>query len=654
MVLDKIAKMLEKLRKTPPGTDTAKTKTARLRKTGKKAVMLARMKLHFKRLQGEIDQPKGTSLENWDYKFTDTDRAKLKKALGISLRKNASNETIVQNIGALSLDQLLFAQKKEKGSLGRLFGRSITRKKNKDEYKPMAYREKFELGKSVEINLKSNQAAYDKFGLKAFTAYQPDLQEMYVYNLDPDKGRHGTAVRGKDGHFYWKDTGGYAAIYWAILTPTEFLTKKQLKDYGIEEEPDWDNMTCDTNTGFVSRVPKRKLQVLKRSSVKTPAGTGKTPKYAKKQVRAKAAAPTTVKKTAPGYIQRTPTPAPPPSVLPRGREKLPNGPLGKVEFRKRWAEIKKITNKENLWKYRQKLRMHPRDPLVVVPGTSKYLRSVTALYFGIYQQYLRILSKETGKKLRVYLGSGYRSKKTQQGMWDRRYPGKLRKNRAKFPNLPEHKIASMTKAQLQQWMAFPGGSPHNTGGAMDVSIVEDGKYLTGFKFKLQSEYYKVGRKTLWLSSKTVWTFAQVDENKKEAAIEESYNYQKVFLLRVTREVAEKKIKSWKRRRYLASKKMAKSKTRLWLRARDVAYLAKLDPDKQESALNQYLEFLKQKYTHYSKLKNLSKNDQHAIKTRKYLDEKYKASKYLGKTYYREGWHHNKYRDKNGKRVYRNI
>ncbi len=623
-----IGEIIEFVKKVPLLKKTVDHTTRATRKKGAEAVTKARMKLHRKRLKGEISHPSGTKENDWEYRFTDLEREKFKKAFGISIKENATDKSIKRIINELSAEQLIRALKKQPGVLTKLFGKSIFRKDKLDIYRDMKFGSKLELGKPTEINLHLCEAAYKRLGLKALTARQPGITKIYVKNLEKGKGRSGYAIRGADGHFYWEDSKKYAAIYWAIITPVKILTKAELKEKGLPTETDWDNMLNTTRKGFSN---KSNVRTLKRLTRKGGIRSIRTRGYVKAPRRELALDNSPVKKP----------------KLPSTGE-YADKPMIKAEFLRRWNEIKKINSMAKLIAMRKRLKRHPHDSLVEFPGSEgQKLRAPVALCHGMYKRYLQLLSKKTGIKYTFYLGSGYRDAAKQARLWNIGYGRRFTAFQKKHPTWSYERLHKVTAAENSKWVAKGGTSPHNTGGAQDIIITENGRKLTGFKFKFRGRWIKYDKRRFYIRPRTVYDLALLDEDKRKAELEQMNKYQFKLLAEIIKQTAEKKLTSRS-----INKKMRRSKINLWLRASHIRQIARLSPELREEKLKEYLRVMKSYYI--LTIENLSRNDRKAIGMRRYLDEKLLTSFFLGQTYYREGWHHNLYRDNRGKRIYANV
>lgn len=605
----------EFVKKTPQTHEQVVRETSATQKKGKEALIKARMKLHRQRLKGEIAQPNGMKKEDWDYKFTDTEKSGLEKAFNIKIAKNATNESIKKTVSGFSAENLIKANKKNAGTLMLLFAHSIDRQEKIDVYKKMGLGSKFETGQPVEINLNLCPDAYRRIGLKALTSNQPGITRLYVKNLEKGKGKSGYAVRGADGHFYWEDTKTYAAIYWAIITPMEILSKADLKKKGLPTQADWDNMTSSSRRGF-----SKKTATERRTTAPTRPG----------------------KKLA---LDNTPSKKDL-TRFPQGVESA-DKPMTRAEFQKQCELIKQVTSIDRLISMRKEVRFHPRDPLVEIPGTGKKLRAPVALCHVLYRRYLELLSAKTGNRYELGISSGYRDADLQAKLWNTGYRKRLAQIQQNHPTWPHERLHAAASAENSEWVAPRGSSPHNTGGAQDIYINENGKRLTSFKFKLKGRWTRYDKRIFYIRQHTVYEVALLDTDKQRPKLDEMEKYQLTFLSNLVKQTAEKNLSIRD-----ISNKMNRAKMSLWLRATDIRYIASLNADQREEKLKEYLRTMKSFYV--VALDNLSQNDLKAVRLRKYLDEKLLTSFFLGKTYYREGWHHNLYRDNNGRRIYANV
>ncbi|MFC1655644.1 D-alanyl-D-alanine carboxypeptidase family protein [Patescibacteria group bacterium] len=602
--------------------------TQATRKKGSEAVVKARIKLHRQRLKGTIQHPEGTKRSNWEYQFTAPEKEKFKKAFGVAIKKNATGKSIKRTVSGLSAEQLIEGLKKQPGALRRLFGRSISRHDKLDIYRDMKFGSKYKLGEPTEINLNLCGAAYRSIGLKALTARQPGITKLYVKNLEKGKGKSGYAVRGADGHFYWEDSKGYAAVYWAVLTPTKILTKAELKKKGLPIETDWDNLINTSRTGFTrsQKAETGRIPTQKREAGRV--GPRKRTKAPRKKLALD---------DAPSKKLRLPSTG-----------EYADKPMRRAEFLRQWREIKKVNSMAELIAMRKRLKRHPRDSMVEFPGSGgQKLRAPVALCHGMYKRYLQLLSAKTGNRYEFHIGSGHRPA-AKQARWykiglDRRY-AKLKK---KHPKWSEARLLKAAHAENRKWVAPGGGSPHNTGGAQDVAITENGKRLTSNRFRFNGRWTRYDKVMCYIKPRTVYNLALLDEDKRKTKSEQMENYQFRFFTDLIKQAAEKKLSSRSIKRRIWN-----SKESAWLRASHVRKIARLSPELREAKLKEYLRVMKSYYI--IAVDNLSQNDKLAIRNRRYLDEKLQASFFLGKTYYREGWHHNNYRDAQGRRIYANV
>ncbi|MFC1810327.1 D-alanyl-D-alanine carboxypeptidase family protein, partial [Patescibacteria group bacterium] len=352
-----------------------------------------------------------------------------------------------------------------KGTGARVFAKLITAKGAKN----IDYGYKFKQKDKIKINFYKNEDAEDHYGMKTLFKHQPEIKQVKIKQFSArGKGRNGLATRrGLNGNFYFAD-GSYAPIFHdtevevvKVLTAQELAKyKKTASSYKFGKSTrrisKQDQTFYRKKYGFVPPNPKDKKAVNEYwNLIDNSYDKGKRLKAAR--------------------------------TVPRGKF-VPKNQLEK-QFYKQWDKIMKITDRLYLWNLRDTILFRANDPIVKVPGERRgmRLRSAAALRWALFKRYAEL----SGYK--VYITSAHRSTARQKKLWFWGLSKRMRMMRQKYPNASEAYIKKLATALNARYVARPGKSHHNTGGAVDIAIWKGKKRITMHKF---SQYKKRHAKAL--------------------------------------------------------------------------------------------------------------------------------------------------------------
>lgn len=431
----------ESQQKHPSLKPKAAADTVKASIEGKKAAQRAKVKVGLKDLKDGIS---GKSTKEI-LAFTSNDKKLLEKAFGESV-SSLNKEKILKKISDFSIDKLEKAEDLQNGIGAKIFA-------------DIEIGYKFKKGDKIKINFHGNEDAEDKYGMRTFFKHQPEIRQVKITQKNRrGKGREGIATRrGLDGNFYFED-GSYAPIFSGTEIEIEqVFTAQELEDYKKTAS----SYKVDKSTRRISREDQAFYR-------KQYAFVPPNPKDAK-----------AVKE----YWQQIdnstnkPKRENAPRTLP-GAEYIPANQLEK-QFKEKWDQIMSINDKLQLWNMRDEILFRENDPIVRVPGerAGMRLRSAAALKWALFKKY----SELSGYK--VYISSSYRSAKTQERLWYNGLARRKRMMRQKYPNASEAEIHGKALALNRRYVAPPGRSHHNTGGAIDLSVYKNGKKIQMHKFR---------------------------------------------------------------------------------------------------------------------------------------------------------------------------
>lgn len=428
--------------------------TARAKIEGRKAVKVAEVKGELKGLRSSISVNENEVL----YKFSAQEKSKIEKALRLNFA-NLSDKQIKAKIANLSIDKLEKAEDLEKGTGARIFAMLIEGKIEK----PLELGYKFKKGNKFRINFHGNEEAEDNYGMRTFFKHQPEVRQVKLSQKNQrGKGREGIATRRTlDGNFYFDD-GSYAPIF----SNTEI---EVIKVWTPQELTDYKNTSTSYKIGKNTRVINKQDKTFYRQNYSF---TAPKPSNLKRAEDYWKLIDATVNK--PKRLNAIP-------IVDR-KEFVPQSQIEKT-FYKKWDEIMAINDPQKLIEMKDEIVMRANDPLIIVPEESRgtRLRSGAALRWALFKRHAQL------KGYKAYVGSGYRNAKHQEKIWYRNLARRMREN----PHLSRAQVESLNS----RYVARPGRSHHNTGGAIDLSIFKNGKKIEGQKFRQSRASYNYALKT---------------------------------------------------------------------------------------------------------------------------------------------------------------
>lgn len=443
----------EKTQKQPSLKPKAAIDTAKGKLEGRQAAQRAKVKAGLKQLKERISRaPSGKP-----FSLTTKDKQLLEKAFKESLSK-LNEEQIKKKLANYSITRLEKAEELQKGASARVFAKLIEATKEN----PIDFNYKYKKGDKIRINFQGNEDAEDSFGMRTLFKHHPEIREVKLVQKNKrGKGREGIATRrGLDGNFYFAD-GSYAPIFsGSEIEIVKVFTNQELENY---------KKTASTYTvGRTKRSISKKDQAFYRKQYAFVPPNPKDKKAVEaywKQIDNATNKP--ARQTAPRVIS--------------SKEYVPKSQIEK-QFKAKWEEIMRINDKEKLIQMSKEIVFRANDPIVRVPGerAGMRLRSAAALRWALFKRHAAL----SGYK--VYISSGYRSVKHQEKLWYWGLAKRKRMFRKKYPNASEAEIHRKAVSLNRRYVAPPGKSHHNTGGAVDISIYKNGKKIQMHKFTRQN------------------------------------------------------------------------------------------------------------------------------------------------------------------------
>ncbi len=424
----KAQKDAEKARQT---TDTTK-------KHAEKIATKSKTKKALSMLKQDIEQSSSSSTE---LSFTSQEIKKLEAALGIKLN-HIDKKTLAYRVKMLSVDELDRAEDKLAGTGARLF--TTIGKDNKEKPVPLGY--SFKKNDKITVRFRKNEVAEDNYGMRHLFKLQPEVRQVrIIQNSKRGKGREGLATRrGLDGNFYFDD-GSYAPIFTGTqIEVLQVFTPEELTKYKRE--------SIAYNTG------RRKRYIQKKEADQFTGHYGIAPPPTTQDIKKNKDYWDTLDNT--DYARK-----PKKRSIVRSKEYIPRNEREK-QFLGQWREIMSINSKQRLIDMKDDIILRPDDPIVHIPDERRgsRLRSGAALRYALFKRYAEL----SGRRVRIT--SSYRSTKLQRKLWYRGLAKRMRKFRKKYPNLSPREIKRRAVAQNRRFIAPPGRSHHNTGGAVDIKI----------------------------------------------------------------------------------------------------------------------------------------------------------------------------------------
>ena len=317
---------------------------------------------------------------------------------------------------------------------------------NKKEAVPLGY--KFKKNDKITVHFRNNEIAEDNYGMRHLFKRQPEIRKVKIKQTTArGKGREGIATRRSlDGNFYFQD-GSYAPIFTGTqIEVIQVFSKAQLDEYKKN------SVKYNLGQGKKRYLSHSEARQYSRYYGIVPPPTTRDINQNKEYWRRIGG--TDYNQSG----QRRRSIVQPDEYIPRNeREK---------KFISKWREIMQITSPQQLIDMRDEIQLLPDDPIVVVPGERRgmRLRYGAALRYALFKRYAKLKGHE------VSLTSSYRSAKLQAKLWYRGLAKRMRKYKLRYPNKSAREIERLAMAENRRFIAPPGRSHHNTGGAVDIRI----------------------------------------------------------------------------------------------------------------------------------------------------------------------------------------
>jgi len=421
--------------KENPEIQHAKTETATIKQKGLRRAAIKSSKVALEALRSNLQTSNFLS-------FSAKELPRIEKALNLKL-KGLDQKTLAYRIKMLEVEELEKAETIEAGTGARLF--AILKRNNKKESVQLGY--KFKEKDKITINFRKNDVAEDNYGMRHLFKKQPEIKQVRIKQINSrGKGREGIATRRSlDGNFYFSD-GSYAPIFTGTeIEVIQVFSKTQLNKYkknstkyniGHGEKRYLPHSEADQYHKYYGIVPPQTTQDIKKNQEywKRLGGTDYSQSSHKRSI-----------------VSTT-------DYLPKNERER--------QFISKWREIMQITSLQELIDMRNQITLLPDDPIVIIPGEKRgmRLRYGAALRYGLFKRYAEI------KRHRVSLISSYRSAKLQSKLWYRGLAKRMRKYKLLYPRKSAQEIEKLAIAENRRFLAPPGKSHHNTGGAADIRI----------------------------------------------------------------------------------------------------------------------------------------------------------------------------------------
>jgi len=419
------------------------------RKAGQKAATVEQSRGSREALLAEIGKPTN------EISFSQQETALMEKALGIEVSK-LDKRTLAHKIKMLNVDDIDKAENIAMGTGARLFTLLEGQNGKKEQ---IQLGQKFKQGDKITVHFRDNEIAEDNYGMRHLFKTQPEIRQVYIkQNSGRGKGREGLATRrSSDGNFHFFD-GSYAPIFTGTeIEIKEVFTPEQLEEYKKSSNE------YTVEGGTKRYIPKAEEKKYEDEYGITPPPTKTDAQKAEEYWR---------KIDATDYSQSDPDSEAKRSVVSE-QEYIPANER-EGHFIEKWREIMSTSDKQRLIDMKNEIVMLPDDPIVNVPGEIRgiRLRSGAALRYALFKRHAQLVGHN------VEITSSYRSIQEQRVLWDRGLVRRMGEFRRKYPNRSAAEIERIATEENARFVARPGVSHHNTGGAADIRIsgMEMSKY----------------------------------------------------------------------------------------------------------------------------------------------------------------------------------
>lgn len=422
-----------------PDVKHAKKLAEATKKQGLHKIPVIKARIALKALKAKLSQSPKKSAE---VTFTAKEFQQIEKALGMSLSR-LDKKTLKYRIKMLTIEELEKAENALPGSGARIF--TLIEKEGKKEPTPLGY--SFKKGDKITVHFRDNEIAEDNYGMRHLFKQQPEIRQVKIKQTSKrGKGREGLATRRSlDGNFYFAD-GSYAPIFTGTeIEVVKVFSQTQLDNY--------------KKTAVAYDVGKGHRRYMSRQGAEQIAGYyGITPPPTTKDIKANQEYWRTVDGT--DYSQSSKK-----KSTVRAQEYIPRNERERT-FLSKWNEIMAIKDKQRLIDMKDEIPILPDDPIVHVPDERRgiRLRIGAALRYALFKRYAELNGR------RISITSSYRSAKLQTKLWYRGLARRMRKYRQRYPNKSPREIEKLARAENARFVAPPGRSHHNTGGAVDIHV----------------------------------------------------------------------------------------------------------------------------------------------------------------------------------------
>ncbi|MCD6109953.1 D-alanyl-D-alanine carboxypeptidase family protein [bacterium] len=442
----------------------AKRLAEQVKKRGKEKAIIASSERSLATLRENLGvEPKSSE----SLSFSSKELQRIEKALHLHLT-GLNKKTLAYRIKMLTVEELEKAETIEAGTGARLF--TILERANKKESVSLGY--KFKKNDKITVHFRNNEVAEDNYGMRHLFKKQPEIRQVRIKQTTArGKGREGIATRRSlDGNFYFDD-GSYAPIFTGTqIEVVQIFSKAQLNEYKKN--------SVKYNIGGKTRyLPSSEAEQYSKYYGIAPPSTTRDINQNREYWR---------RINGTDYSQSNKK-----RRVVSATEYIPKNERGK-QFISKWREIIQINSLQQLIDMRDQIPLLPDDPIVAIPGERRgmRLRYGAALRYALFKRYAEI------KGHRVSLTSSYRSAKLQAKLWYRGLAKRMRKYHLRYPNKSSREIGRMAIAENRRFIAPPGRSHHNTGGAIDMRI----SGLTMRKYRGSRRNYQLAMRTETIST----------------------------------------------------------------------------------------------------------------------------------------------------------
>lgn len=399
----------------------------------------------------------------------------------------ANLPTELSKIQRLSVDDFKKAELKSEGTGLHLFARLT----QDDEPKPVPYGRKLQKGEKIVINFLGNDDAENHYGMRTLFKHNPEIRRVRINHKSPrGRGRNGIATRHSwNGNFYF-ESGPHEGKYAPIFSDTEVeIIDTWSKEEAENQKREYKFFTIDEEGKDKRGIDKEGMEFFRKEYQIHPPQSEE--EHAWREYFRRIDRETLIE---PALAARMSVESPQTTEQPqrartqRARQRQAEGrSINRAqeqhermhEFHSKWNEINAINSPQRLIEMVEEINMHDNDPIIRVPDEPRNirLRSGAALRYALFKRYIEL------KGYKVIITSGFRSVRQQAIIWNRGFERRRARLAREHPNKSSEKINRLAEQANRRFIARPGSSHHNTGGAIDIRIYDrNGQEIPRHKF----------------------------------------------------------------------------------------------------------------------------------------------------------------------------